>query len=111
MRFTQARRSNESLSNAIGEVTSIGVGVRQRLWDQMALECEVMAQLALRMGRTIPVEGAWVVTAKPFDKVYEPAPATKIVMADPVLAGFEGEFGVPSLFRISPCPTPLPSTE
>jgi hypothetical protein len=55
MPFTQARRSNEPLSNAIGEVTSIGVGVRQRLWDQMALECEAMAQLALRTGRTIPV--------------------------------------------------------
>jgi hypothetical protein len=39
-----------------GEATGIGAGLRQRLWQQMARECEAMAQLALSTGRTIPVE-------------------------------------------------------
>ena len=52
----QAKRFAELRPDEIGEVTGIGVGVRQRLWKQMARECEAMAQLALRTGRTIPVE-------------------------------------------------------
>lgn len=56
MPSTQARRFDEPLPGEIGKVTGIGVGVRQRLWEQMARECESMAQLALSTGRTIPVE-------------------------------------------------------
>jgi hypothetical protein len=37
-------------------VTGIGLQTKQRLWEQMARECEAMAQLALNTGRTIPVE-------------------------------------------------------
>ena len=36
--------------------TGIGLQTKQRLWEQMARECEAMAQLALNTGRTIPVE-------------------------------------------------------
>jgi hypothetical protein len=56
MPSTQARRFDEPLFDEIGEVAGIGVRVRQRLWKQMARECEAMAQLALSTGRTIPVE-------------------------------------------------------
>jgi hypothetical protein len=34
----------------------IGLQTKQRLWEQMARECEAMAELALNTGRTIPVE-------------------------------------------------------
>src|SRR5262249_56457529 len=50
------RRVEESVPVATGEVTRIGVRVRQRLWEQMARECEAMVQHALSTGRTIPVE-------------------------------------------------------
>jgi hypothetical protein len=56
MPSNQAKRSDEPLSDSIGEVTGIGVGLRQQLWKQMARECQAMAQLALHTGRTIPVE-------------------------------------------------------
>ena len=52
----QPKRFDELRPDEIAEVTGIGVGVKQRLWEQMARECEAMAQLALNTGRTIPVE-------------------------------------------------------
>jgi hypothetical protein len=55
MQHAQERRFDEPL-DAAGEATSIGVRVRQRLWEQMARECEAMAQHALSTGRTIPLE-------------------------------------------------------
>jgi hypothetical protein len=39
-----------------GEATDIGLQVRQRLWQQMARECEAMVELALGTARTVPVE-------------------------------------------------------
>ena len=56
MSSTEARRFDKPLPDAMGEATSIGVRVRQRLWEQMAHECEAMAQHALSTGRTVPVE-------------------------------------------------------
>jgi hypothetical protein len=56
MQHAQERRSDEPLAVAAGEVTSVAVRVRQRLWEQMARECEAMAQHALSTGRTIPLE-------------------------------------------------------
>ena len=56
MTSVQAKRFDELRPDEIAEVTGIGVGVKQRLWEQMARECEAMAQLALNTGRTIPVE-------------------------------------------------------
>ena len=56
-------------------------------------------------------DGICAATAYPLVSVYCPAPAAKIVMAEPAAAGFEGEFNVPSLLRMYPCPAPLPSTE
>jgi hypothetical protein len=77
MPSTQARRSDEPLSDAIGEVTGIGVGLRQRLWEQMARECQAMAQLALHTGRTIPVE-----VVERLDQALS-APGTPAVAATP----------------------------
>ncbi len=56
MQHAEERRFEEPSPVATGEVTSIGVRVRQRLWEQMARECEAMVQHALSTGRTIPVE-------------------------------------------------------
>ena len=56
MKHAQERRFEEPFSIAAGEVTSIGVRVRQRLWEQMALECEAMVQHALGAGHAIPLE-------------------------------------------------------
>lgn len=56
MQHAEERRSEEPFPVATGEVTSIGVRVRQRLWEQMARECEAMVQHALSTGRTIPLE-------------------------------------------------------
>ena len=56
MQHAQERRFDEPLALAAGGVTSVAVRVRQRLWEQMARECEAMAQHALSTGRTIPLE-------------------------------------------------------
>jgi len=56
MQHAQERRFDEPLAVAAGGVTSVAVRVRQRLWEQMARECEAMAQHALSTGRTIPLE-------------------------------------------------------
>ena len=56
MQHAEERRFEEPFPVATGEVTSIGVSVRQRLWEQMARECEAMVQHALSTGRTIPLE-------------------------------------------------------
>ena len=56
MTSVQAKRFDELRPDEIAEVTGIGVGVKQRLWEQMARECEAMARLALNTGRSIPVE-------------------------------------------------------
>jgi hypothetical protein len=56
MQHAQERRFDEPLAVAAGEVTNVAVRVRQRLWEQMARECEAMAQHALSTGRTIPLE-------------------------------------------------------
>ena len=55
MQHAEERRFEEPFPVA-GEVTSIGVRVGQRLWEQMARECEAMVQHALSTGRTIPFE-------------------------------------------------------
>src|SRR5260370_35382469 len=56
MQHAEERRFEEPLPVATGKVTSIGARVRQRLWEQMARECEAMVQHALSTGRTIPRE-------------------------------------------------------
>jgi hypothetical protein len=56
MQHAQERRVDEPLAVAAGEATSVAVRVRQRLWEQMARECEAMVQHALSTGRTIPLE-------------------------------------------------------
>src|SRR5262249_61123362 len=56
MQHTEEKRFEEPFPVASGEVPSIGVRVRQRLWEQMARECEAMVQHALSSGRAIPPE-------------------------------------------------------
>jgi hypothetical protein len=56
MQHAEERRFEDPFPVATGEVTSIGARVRQRLWEQMARECEAMVQHALSTGRTIPLE-------------------------------------------------------
>ena len=56
MQHAQERRFDEPLAVTAGEATSVAVRVRQRLWEQMARECEAMVQHALSTGRTIPLE-------------------------------------------------------
>jgi hypothetical protein len=58
MHHAQERRFDEPLAVAAEEVTSVAVQVRQRLWEQMARECEAMARHVLSTGRTIPLEVA-----------------------------------------------------
>lgn len=52
----KARRFDQPLPDATGEVARIGARVREQLWRRMARECEAMAQHALSTGRTIPCE-------------------------------------------------------
>jgi hypothetical protein len=56
MPSTRARLFDEALPNGTVRVADIGVRLRQQLWEQMARECQAMAQHALSIGRTIPAE-------------------------------------------------------
>jgi hypothetical protein len=56
MQRAQERLFDESVSVAAGEVTAVGVGARQRLWQRMVRQCEAMTQHALSMGRSVPLE-------------------------------------------------------
>jgi hypothetical protein len=52
----RAKQFGEPFPDAMGEVATVGVRLRLRLWDRMARECEAMAEHALGIGRAIPLE-------------------------------------------------------
>ena len=56
MQHAQERRFGEPFPVAADEATSIGLRVRQRLWEHMALECEAMVQHAQSTGRAVPLD-------------------------------------------------------
>jgi hypothetical protein len=56
MRRARERSLDPSFPVPTGEVTAVGLCARQRLWQQMARECEAMVQHALSTGRTVPAE-------------------------------------------------------
>jgi hypothetical protein len=55
-RHAEEKRFDEPLPFTAGEATGIAVRVRERLWHQMAHECEAMAQHALGTGVVVPAD-------------------------------------------------------